>query len=139
MSIERFCADDSLLALVVRADFKADGIAFFTEQDSSQQLGYMNREAGYEVQPHFHKSLRKEVHATQEVLFIRTGSCQLDLYGNSKSVRVSTILRQGDVVLLADGGHGLVMLEQTEIIEVKQGPYAGDDDKVRFNPAETTS
>ena len=44
----------------------------------------------------------------------------------------SRILNQGDVVLLAYGGHGFEMLEDSEMIEVKQGPYAGDMDKVRF-------
>jgi hypothetical protein len=44
----------------------------------------------------------------------------------------SRILSAGDVILLAFGGHGFEMLEPTEIIEVKQGPYAGDQDKTRF-------
>ena len=38
----------------------------------------------------------------------------------------------GDVILLAAGGHGMTMLEPTEIIEVKQGPYTGVEDKERF-------
>ena len=46
----------------------------------------------------------------------------------------SRILYQGDVVLLAYGGHGLEMLEDSEMIEVKQGPYAGEMDKIRFEP-----
>lgn len=136
MSVERLIFENKLLALVVRANYRAEGIDFFTDQDSSQQLGYMNRETGYVVQPHFHKPLRKEVHMTQEVLLLRSGSCRLDLYGDENKVKISTVLKQGDVVLLAAGGHGLVMLEQTEIIEIKQGPYSGDDDKVRFNPSE---
>ena len=31
-----------------------------------------------------------------------------------------------------NGGHGFEMLEKTEIIEIKQGPYAHDKDKTRF-------
>jgi len=38
------------------------------------------------------------------------------------------------VILLAFGGHGFEMLAPTEMIEVKQGPYAGDADKTRFSP-----
>ena len=123
-----------LLALVVRSDFKSEGIEFFTDSQSSQQLGYMRRPAGYEVAPHRHNEVRREVRQTQEVLFIRSGSCRLDLYSDSFSLYRSLILDAGDVVLLSDGGHGLVMLDETEIIEVKQGPYSGDEDKTRFIP-----
>ena len=38
----------------------------------------------------------------------------------------------GDIILLANSGHGIVTLEESEIIEVKQGPYIEADDKVRF-------
>jgi hypothetical protein len=43
------------------------------------------------------------------------------------------VLEGGDVILLASGGHGFEVLEEIEMIEVKQGPYAGDQDKTRFN------
>ena len=42
------------------------------------------------------------------------------------------MLQGGDVILLAEGGHGFEMLEDSEMVEVKQGPYAGDGDKTRF-------
>jgi hypothetical protein len=44
----------------------------------------------------------------------------------------SRILSSGDVLLLAFGGHGFQMLEDCEVIEVKQGPYSGELDKTRF-------
>ena len=132
--IEQFHSGDTLLALVIRADYRSEGIEFFTEPDSSQQLGYMNRPEGYEVVPHWHRRVDRKVHVTQEVLLIRSGRCRLDLYGADDFVIQSTELRAGDVVLLAEGGHGLTMLEQTEIIEVKQGPYSAAEDKVRFSP-----
>ncbi len=49
---------------------------------------------------------------------------------------ISSLLYQGDVILLAYGGHGFEILEDAEMIEVKQGPYAGDMDKTRFDPVE---
>jgi hypothetical protein len=48
----------------------------------------------------------------------------------------SDTLYPGDVILLAHGGHGFFMIEESEIIEVKQGPYAGEEDKVRFDPVD---
>ena len=44
----------------------------------------------------------------------------------------SRILEAGDVILLATGGHGFEVLEEIEMIEVKQGPYTGDQDKTHF-------
>ena len=52
------------------------------------------------------------------------------MYGNGNCLRRD--YQQGDVILLSSGGHGFEMLENSEIIEVKQGPFAGNIDKTRF-------
>ena len=122
------------MAIIVRSDFKQDGIKFFTPGSFSQQLGYMNHPEGYVIKPHVHNSVSRRVLFTNEVLFIKSGKVRVDFYDFDKKYIKSEILKQGDVVLLASGGHGFEMLEPTEMIEVKQGPYAGDDDKTRFEP-----
>ncbi|EMG38418.1 hypothetical protein PCS_00716 [Desulfocurvibacter africanus PCS] len=124
---------DHLLAIILPADFRAEGIHFFTPDTFSQQLGYMNRPKGHAIPPHDHNPVSRTIEWTQEVLYIRSGCVRLDLYApETRNYIESHVLRRGDVVLLAHGGHGLVMLEQSEIIEVKQGPYAGEMDKTRF-------
>ncbi|MCH8331758.1 MAG: hypothetical protein IH946_10355, partial [Bacteroidetes bacterium] len=109
-----------------------EGISFFTPHDFSQQLAYMKRPAGYKIEPHVHRVLPREVTLTQEVLFIRSGKVKVDFYSNDKEYLESRVLQSGDVIMLASGGHGFEMLEESQMIEVKQGPYAGDEDKVRF-------
>jgi mannose-6-phosphate isomerase-like protein (cupin superfamily) len=123
-----------LLALILRASFHADGIRFFTPNDFSQQLGYMNRPRGYVIPPHVHNPVTRSVQYTKEVLFIKSGKVRVDFYDDEQNYLESRILGAGDVILLAFGGHGFEMLEPTEMIEVKQGPYAGDADKTRFDP-----
>jgi len=123
-----------LLALVVRANYHKEGISFFTPNEFSQQLGYMNRPQGYVIPPHVHNPVVREVLFTKEVLFIKTGKVRVDFYDNEQRYLESRLLYQGDVILLAYGGHGFEMLEASEIIEVKQGPYAGEQDKTRFSP-----
>lgn len=130
--IENIVYGDRSLAVIVYADFHADGIHFFTPNDFSQQLGYMNRPQGYVIPPHVHNSVPREVQFTKEVLLIKSGSVRVDFYGEDQQYFESRILGAGDVILLAYGGHGFEMLEASEIIEVKQGPYAGDADKTRF-------
>jgi len=121
-------------AIILRADFHADGIVFFTDGTYSQQLGYMNRPEGYVIPPHVHNAVPRQVQYTKEVLFIRKGRVRVDFYDEDQTYLESALLEQGDIILLALGGHGFQMLEQAEIIEVKQGPYTGEQDKTRFEP-----
>ena len=130
--IERILNNDKELALIIRHSFHKDGIEFFTPNSYSQQIGYMNRPAGYVIPPHVHNPVVREVEYTKEVLVIKSGRLRVDFYSETQEYLESTILETGDVILLAYGGHGFEMLEPTEIIEVKQGPYAGDQDKTRF-------
>ena len=134
--LENIRHNNLLLAIIIRSDYKKEGIEFFTNNNDSQQLGYMNRPEGYVIAPHRHNLVAREVHLTQEVLFIKNGKVRVDFYDNSQNYVRSTVLEKGDVILLSDGGHGFKMLEQSEMIEVKQGPYCGDEDKVRFTPVE---
>jgi hypothetical protein len=120
------------LAVILKTQFKAEGIQFFTPGDFSQQLGYMNRPEGYVIPPHVHNPVAREVQYTKEVLFIKSGRVRVDFYDDDQTYLESRILETGDVILLAYGGHGFEMLEPTELIEVKQGPYAGEHDKTRF-------
>jgi hypothetical protein len=134
--IETVDADGIQIALIIRRNFRRDGIEFFTPDDYSQQLAYMNRPKDYVIPPHLHNEVKRDVRVTQEVLFIRSGKVRVDFYDDSKEYLESRILVQGDVVLLASGGHGFEMIEDSEILEVKQGPYTGDQDKTRFNPTD---
>jgi len=132
--IDRIIHDDIELALIIRHSFHSDGIEFFTPNTYSQQIGYMNRPAGYVITPHVHNPVPRQVEYTKEVLYIKSGRLRVDFYSEKQKYLESTILEKGDVILLAYGGHGFVMLEPTEIIEIKQGPYSGDQDKTRFGP-----
>lgn len=47
--IEKILYGDSLLAIIIRSDFRKEGIAFFTPNDFSQRLAYMNCLAGHRI------------------------------------------------------------------------------------------
>jgi hypothetical protein len=132
--IKQITHNNKILAIVIKRNFQKDGIEFFTPNEFSQQLAYMKRPAGYIIKPHIHNIVERKVEYTQEVLFIKRGKLRVDFYDDNRNYLKSIILTEGDVILLAHGGHGFEMLEDTEIIEVKQGPYAGEMDKVRFEP-----
>lgn len=133
-NIDKITHNDDLLSIIIRADYKKDGIDFFTPDEFSQQLGYMNRPKDYIIPPHTHNLIERKVTFTQEVLIIRSGKVRADFYDDDQNYIKSSLLFPGDVILLASGGHGFQMIEESEIIEVKQGPYCGELDKVRFDP-----
>ena len=130
--LEQIFFKEQLLAIIVRSNFHDEGITFFTPPSFSQQLAYMHHPEKKVIDPHVHNPVLREVHYTQEVLFIRKGRLRVDFYNDGRVYLESRELGAGDVILLATGGHGFEVLEEIEMIEVKQGPYAGDADKTRF-------
>jgi mannose-6-phosphate isomerase-like protein (cupin superfamily) len=131
-AVERIEHAGDLLAMIVRREFAEPGIHFFTPGEFSQQLGFMRHPAGKVIGAHVHNPVKRTVAFTQETLFIRRGRLRVDFFDNHQSYLASRELKAGDVILLIQGGHGFEVLEDVEMIEVKQGPYAGDEDKTRF-------
>ena len=132
--VENITHNGEIIAIIIPAEFKKQGIEFFTPDNFSQQLAYMNHPSGYVIEPHVHNKVERAIFFTQEVLFIKRGKVKVDFYSEKKEYLESRIVKTGDVILLASGGHGFTMLEPTEMLEVKQGPYSGDMDKTRFKP-----
>jgi mannose-6-phosphate isomerase-like protein (cupin superfamily) len=132
MSIQLYGVPENPCAIVIRSTAKVDGIQFFSPPDFSQQLGLMTRPQGHKVEAHIHNEVVRSITHTQEVLFIRKGSCLVTLFNSNLIVTDHITLSEGDVILLAHGGHQIEMISECEILEVKQGPYAGENDKTRL-------
>jgi hypothetical protein len=130
--IEEIRDNGQLLAIIIRTKFDKPGVSFVTPNDLSQQLAYMHHPAGKIIEPHIHNPVAREINHTQEVLFIKQGKLRVDFYTGAREYLHSRVLEAGDVILLATAGHGFVVLEEVQMFEVKQGPYAGDMDKTRF-------
>ena len=122
-----------LIAIIIKNSYSNDGVSFFTPDEYSQQLAYMHHPAGKSILPHFHNPVPREVIHTQEVLVLKKGKSRADFYDDQQNYLESRILKSGDIILLASGGHGFEALEEIEMIEVKQGPYVGPDEKTRFS------
>lgn len=122
------------LGAIVRSTYHNSGIGFFSNDDDGLQLGYMNRADDYVIVPHSHNKIKREVFFTEEILFVRSGMVRVDFYDDNQQYIESYIARSGDIVILKAGGHGFKVIERADIFEVKQGPYLGTQDKVRFEP-----
>lgn len=126
--------DDCLLALIVRSGTADSGVQFITEDASAHQIGILQWPRGHIIDAHVHNPLVRTIDSTQEVLFIRSGRVRVDLYTEDQNYVCSRILSTGDVIFLASGGHGFEILDEANIVEVKQGPYLGEQEKTRFIP-----
>lgn len=130
--IEEIKKKDTLLAMIIRNDYVCEGVDFITPNEYSQQVAYMHHPRGKVIDAHVHNIVHRNVVYTQEVLFIKKGKLRVDFYDDYKDYLESCILEAGDTILLTSGGHGFRVIEEVEMIEVKQGPYSGDMDKIRF-------
>lgn len=121
-----------LLATIIRNNYTSAGVDFITPAEYSQQVAYMHHQTGKVIDAHVHNPVHRSIVMTQEVLFIKKGKLRVDFYDDDEQYIESRILEAGDVILLVSGGHGFTVIEEVEMIEVKQGPYSGDEDKKRF-------
>ena len=133
--IEHIRHKDKIIAIIIKTNFHKEGITFFTENDVPLQLGYMSHPSGHEIIPHMHNTIKRKTNETYEVLMIKKGRIRIDFFSHSQEYLESRELMTGDLILLVGAGHGIVCLEPTIIIEVKNGPYYPEKDKERFpNP-----
>ncbi len=105
---------------------------FVTPAEFKQQVGFVVYPAGGEIHRHCHRNLERHLVGTSEVLVVRRGRCEMDIYNDRRELVATRELRRGDLMLMVGGGHGFRMLEDTVLLEVKQGPYTGEDEKERF-------
>jgi len=119
----------NLIAIVLPEHIDTKGATFFTPPDFSQQVGLLRHPKGATVRPHVHKLVKRKIERTQEVLHVKKGKVAVLLYDENRKYLGTRILKKGDTILLAGGGHGIEVLQDSLMLEIKQGPYAGVDDK----------
>jgi len=130
--VERIESRGSVLCLLVKSGFVADRTTFLTPPDYKQQVGFVVYPAGGEIPRHLHLPLERRLVGTSEVLLVKSGRCLLDIFDDERALVATRELGPGDLMLMVGGGHGFRMLEDTVLLEIKQGPYTGLDEKERF-------
>ena len=121
-----------VLGYIIRAEKNPDKTSFVTPDDFKQQLGFIVYPKGGEIVRHIHKPMERHLIGMSEILLVQKGLLEVDFYTNQKEYLETRVLNKGDLVLLVSGGHGFRCLEDTVLLEIKQGPYIGQDEKERF-------
>lgn len=130
--VEHIVCDGRPLAYIIRAELAPDKTTFLTPPEFNFQLGFVVYPQDGEIVRHVHRPLERHIVGTSEVLIVRKGRCMIDIYDDDHRLVATRELRTGDVMLMVGGGHGFRMLEETILLEIKQGPYTGLEEKERF-------
>ena len=130
--IEHITWNGEPLCYIIRAEMNPEQTTFLTQPEFKQQVGYIVYPAGGEIARHVHRPLKRHIIGTSEVLIVKKGRCLIDIYNDDRELVATRELYPGDLMLMVGGGHGFRMLEDTVLLEVKQGPYTGEDEKERF-------
>jgi hypothetical protein len=131
MTVEEIFSDQFRFAIVLRGGHEPEGTMFYTSKDDSLQLGTIKHESGYVEPAHVHKKKEKIIADVVESLYIEYGKVAIDFFQDRKKF-ASTVLNQGDTVLLMEGAHRIRVLESFKGVKVKQGPYQSIEEDKEF-------
>ncbi len=123
-----------VLARHLAADAWPEALAFHSADADFLQVGTWSYKAGRQLAAHRHNPVPREVGHTQELVFVRRGRLAATIYALDDTPVERIELRAGDVLVLLHGGHGYEILEDdTQVLEVKNGPYVGaETDRTRL-------
>ena len=131
-NVEIIYDDKAPVAYFIDSEWTPDKTEFLTPDSLNQQMGMIVYSKGKDITPHKHLPITRTIEGTTECIIVRKGLCYVDIYDDEPKVIYTKKLKKGDIILLLGGSHGFRMIEDTVLFEVKQGPYAGDQDKKRF-------
>jgi uncharacterized protein with PhoU and TrkA domain len=131
-NVEIIAASGKTLCYVIRQNIQPAKTVFITPPEDKQQVGFIVYPKGSVIARHIHKPWERHIVGMAEVLVVRTGHCQIEIYDGNKDFVASRDLYQSDVVIMVGGGHGFRILEDAVLLEIKQGPFLGADDKELF-------
>tara|TARA_B100000780_G_scaffold109357_1_gene76449 strand:+ start:1285 stop:1722 length:438 start_codon:yes stop_codon:yes gene_type:complete len=123
-----------LYALIIKETYqKKKGISFFTGNDSNQQIGFMSHPKDYLIKPHKHQKRETKIFITSEVIILQKGELRVDFYDTNKKYLFSVIVKKNQIIMLVHGGHGFKVLKPVKMLEIKQGPFVSNKDKIKFD------
>jgi len=131
--IEKIEAEGELLAIVVRNSFKSKNLDFVTNLDHSFQVGVHNKKKGERNRAHVSKPFENVKNFNpNKIYYVKKGKVGIDVYNKGDKKVNYVTLNEGDLMIFISGGHGVDYLDNTEMFEVKQGPYRGTEQDKRF-------
>ena len=117
LEIKKIVSNDGVtLALVVKKQH-THAMNFVTEESFPLQLGINYYAKGSKIRPHVHNRIKRIIDLSQEMVYLEQGKAEVYFYDEQGKEAHREILRSGDLVFFASGGHGFDILAETKIIE----------------------
>ena len=124
--IKEIKSGNTILARYISSDAWKEGLNFFSNENEFLQVGTWRYNSGKVLLPHVHNEVKREILRTQEVLYIKKGSIKASIYDLKNNLVEEIVVKEGDILILLQGGHGYIVLEDdTQVLEIKNGPYLG--------------
>lgn len=122
--MEKIIYNNTLIAIRIKS-FK-NGVTSLTDPSEPLQLVIHKRSTNEYTKAHTHAPKRRITEKLQECLVVIKGKIKIDFYTPDKKYFKSIYLSPGEVIILMNGGHGIHILKDSEIIEIKNGPFIED-------------
>lgn len=122
LKVEYIKKDGKILAIILRSTATDKNVEFVTPKDFGLQLGVHKRKKNEIIKAHDHIPFKilKNL-PVQEIIFVKRGKMSVGLYHNKNPFK-EVIVTSNEIILL-NTGHNVKFLEDTKMVEVKQGPY----------------
>lgn len=133
--LEIISSGDLLIAIFIGNSYSASKTAFLTPTSEPIQMGIGVFPKGGFVEPHRHRGKPAHVEEFQEFIMVKRGRVIASVFDTTDTLLKEFEMGPGDSLLLLRGGHGFQFVEDTEFLELKQGPYLGRKNmKTIINP-----
>ena len=131
LKVENIKKNENILAVILRNSSSEKQVEFLTPNDFFLQLGVHKRKKNEIVKPHNHVPFGEVKNLeVQEVILVKKGKISVGIY-HKKDLIKNVVLGVDDLILL-NCGHSVKFLEDTELVEIKQGPYRGKDSEKSY-------
>jgi hypothetical protein len=131
MALEVIEYGGTTYAEIIWAGTDVDKTTFFSPPESSFQFGLLAHRAGYQEEPHYHRTVPRAIDDLQQMFVVQRGVVDVQLFTDDNRLFREVRLHPGDAIVLVHGSHAIKVIEDFQALSVKQGPFYGDEiDKV---------
>ena len=130
---DKICIGEEVYAILASAKQEAkEGSEWFGSQIESLQAQRMKYPAGKSFRIHHHILNPRTIKRTQESFIVISGRVAVDVYDN-KAVLIGTLeAGAGEAIFVYRGGHGVRILEDAVVYEVKAGQWTSVSEDKEF-------
>jgi cupin fold WbuC family metalloprotein len=122
--MERILHNGKLVGLKINSF--PEGTVSATEEKEALQILTLKHPAGKVVAPHRHISHVRTTEHLQECIVVIRGRIRLSFFDDKANIVASVEVGNGEACVTLSGGHSVEFLEDSEVIELKNGPYFND-------------